>query len=130
MDKMLIHPLAPSTVPDLGNSVVDKTEPRPMVFGTDEKIHSLQDVLTNMVEPGLDSKFSVLSSLPSNFGGPWLNVSRMVLPAFSLLSGRSCLPFLCSSLGTFFHPMQSGMDTVHEVHLHLFLVLGQIIFHF
>lgn len=38
--------------------------PYPMLFNTDEKIISLQSVLPDVVDLGLDSKFSVLTFAP------------------------------------------------------------------
>lgn len=75
MPKIFIHPLMLSTVPDSRNIVVDKRlSPCPLLYITNEKIKSVQSVLPNMVELELDSKFSVLSPTPRNFGGPALSL--------------------------------------------------------
>lgn len=65
----------------LGSRTVDKRlSPCPVLFITDEKLN-----LYTVSWQTLGSKFSVLFSIPHGFGGPWLNVSGMVLFAFSLL---------------------------------------------
>lgn len=115
MNKIFIHSFMPSLVPDSRNRVLHKSlSPCPMLYITDEKIQSLQSVLPNMVALGLHSKFSVPASTPHNFRGTQLNISSIVLSAFSWLFHWW--------QSTLFHPMGC---TIPEHHLHLCLVRGQ-----
>lgn len=68
--------------------------PYPMLFNMDEKIKSLQSVLPDVVDLGLDSKFSQKTvscnlhhTVSCNLGNPDCRSA-----------GQFCLPFLCSPL--------------------------------